>query len=61
MPRSLVFIEIFLCFFKFMEGHISSVWNKVKVTQLNPANKVPFATRNEAIQAGYLPCKVCKP
>jgi methylphosphotriester-DNA--protein-cysteine methyltransferase len=28
---------------------------------MNPANKVPFATRDEAIQAGYVPCKVCRP
>lgn len=37
------------------------MWNKVKVALLNPSNKVPFATRDEAIQAGYVPCRVCKP
>lgn len=31
------------------------------VGKMNPANKVPFATRDEAISAGYVPCKVCKP
>ncbi len=31
------------------------------VSAMNPANKVPFATRDEAVQAGYVPCKVCKP
>jgi len=31
------------------------------VTRMNPANKVPFKTRDEAIRAGYVPCKVCKP
>jgi micrococcal nuclease len=31
------------------------------VSQMNPANKVPFATREAAIAAGYVPCKICKP
>ena len=31
------------------------------VGQMNPANKVPFVTRDDAIAAGYVPCKVCQP
>jgi len=31
------------------------------VGEMNPENKVPFATREAAISAGYVPCKVCKP
>jgi micrococcal nuclease len=31
------------------------------VGMMNPKNKVPFRTREEAIRAGYIPCKVCKP
>jgi micrococcal nuclease len=31
------------------------------VGQMNPANKVPFATRAAAIAAGYVPCKICRP
>lgn len=31
------------------------------VSAMNPSNKVPFTTRDEAIQAGYVPCKVCRP
>lgn len=31
------------------------------VGKMNPSNKVFFDTRQEAINAGYVPCKVCKP
>ena len=31
------------------------------VAQMNPANKVCFATREEAIAQGYRPCKNCRP
>ncbi|MEM3484061.1 MAG: thermonuclease family protein [Candidatus Methanomethyliaceae archaeon] len=31
------------------------------VTRMNPSNMVPFKTRDEAIAAGYIPCKVCRP
>ena len=31
------------------------------VRKMNPANKVFFNTRDEAINAGYVPCKVCAP
>lgn len=29
--------------------------------KISPANRVYFKTREEAIQQGYVPCKVCKP
>lgn len=29
--------------------------------KIRPANRVYFDTREEAIEAGYIPCKVCKP
>lgn len=31
------------------------------VDQMNPANKVPYATREQAVSAGYVPCKNCNP
>lgn len=31
------------------------------VRKMNPANKVFFNTRDEAVNAGYVPCKVCAP
>ena len=31
------------------------------VGKMNPVNKVYMNTREEAIQAGYVPCKRCKP
>lgn len=31
------------------------------VGKMNPANKVYINTRNEAINAGYVPCKRCNP
>ncbi|MBQ3337177.1 MAG: nuclease [Selenomonadaceae bacterium] len=31
------------------------------VGKMNPANKVFLNTREEAIAAGYVPCKRCKP
>lgn len=31
------------------------------VSKMNPSNKVPFASREDAINAGYVPCKVCRP
>ena len=31
------------------------------VTQMKDSNKVPFDTREEAINQGYEPCKVCNP
>ncbi|MBQ6298213.1 MAG: hypothetical protein IJK81_11125 [Selenomonadaceae bacterium] len=31
------------------------------VNKMNPANKVFMNTRDEAINAGYVPCKRCKP
>jgi methylphosphotriester-DNA--protein-cysteine methyltransferase len=31
------------------------------VSQMNESNKVWFETREEAIAAGYVPCKVCRP
>ena len=27
----------------------------------HPENFVPFQTRDEAVDAGYVPCKVCNP
>lgn len=29
--------------------------------KISPANRVYFETREEAIEAGYTPCKVCRP
>lgn len=31
------------------------------VGKMNPANRVDFNTRDEAINAGYIPCKRCQP
>ena len=31
------------------------------VNKMNPANKVYMNTRDEAISAGYVPCKRCNP
>ena len=31
------------------------------VGKMNPANKVYMNTRDEAINAGYVPCKRCNP
>ena len=31
------------------------------VSQMNENNKVWFESREEAISAGYIPCKVCRP
>ena len=31
------------------------------VGRMNPSNKVFFDTRDDAINEGYVPCKVCKP
>ncbi|MBR1646074.1 MAG: nuclease [Selenomonadaceae bacterium] len=31
------------------------------VGKMNPKNRVDFQTRDEAIQAGYVPCKRCNP
>ena len=31
------------------------------VNKMNPANRVDFSTRDEAINAGYVPCKRCNP
>jgi competence protein ComEC len=29
--------------------------------QIKPANLIGFKTREEAVTAGYVPCKVCRP
>lgn len=31
------------------------------VGKMNPNNRVYFNTRDEAVKAGYVPCKRCKP
>lgn len=31
------------------------------VGKMNSANRVAFNTRDEAVNAGYVPCKRCKP
>ncbi|WP_434132806.1 hypothetical protein KIAC18_000327 [Sporomusa sphaeroides] len=31
------------------------------VGQMNAGNKVYFDSRDEAVNAGYVPCKVCRP
>ena len=31
------------------------------VDRMNPKNRVDFQSRDEAIAAGYVPCKRCKP
>lgn len=31
------------------------------VGKMNPNNRVHFNTRDEAVNAGYIPCKRCKP
>ncbi|MFH1800604.1 MAG: Ada metal-binding domain-containing protein [Candidatus Omnitrophota bacterium] len=35
----------------------SCVWAK----RIKPSNLVGFSSKEEAMQAGYIPCKVCKP
>ena len=37
------------------------VGNCASVGKMNPKNRVNFQTRDEAIQAGYVPCKRCNP
>ena len=29
------------------------------VLKIKPGNSVPFATKDEAVRAGYAPCKIC--
>ena len=29
------------------------------VLKIKPENKVPFASKEEAVKAGYAPCKIC--
>lgn len=29
--------------------------------KINPGNKIVFKNKEEALGAGYIPCKVCKP
>ncbi|MQL50853.1 hypothetical protein GFC01_00890 [Desulfofundulus thermobenzoicus] len=29
--------------------------------KISPSNRVEFNTREEAVNAGYQPCKVCRP
>ncbi|WP_224983007.1 Ada metal-binding domain-containing protein [Geomonas agri] len=29
--------------------------------RINPANKVRFDSRDQAIKNGYVPCKICRP
>ncbi|WP_423218578.1 Ada metal-binding domain-containing protein [Syntrophothermus lipocalidus] len=29
--------------------------------EISPKNRVRFSTREEAIEAGYQPCKACRP
>lgn len=29
------------------------------VLKIKPENKVPFGTKEEAVKAGYAPCKIC--
>lgn len=31
------------------------------VGKMNPAHKVSFESRTDAVNAGYVPCKRCKP
>ena len=31
------------------------------VYQMNDSNKIYFNSRDEAIDSGYIPCKVCRP
>ena len=31
------------------------------VAKMNPGNKVYFNTRDDAVNSGYVPCKVCRP
>jgi len=35
--------------------------NCSSVNKMNPANRVDFTTREEAVNAGYIPCKRCQP
>jgi methylphosphotriester-DNA--protein-cysteine methyltransferase len=31
------------------------------VLKMSPQNKIYFELREKAVQAGYIPCKVCRP
>lgn len=31
------------------------------VKQMKDSNKVPYSSREDAINAGYRPCKICSP
>ena len=33
----------------------------VKVGKINPTNLIKFRSTEDAIKAGFIPCKVCKP
>ena len=37
--------------------YLSCTWAK----KVGPANRVEFDSREAAVSAGYVPCKVCKP
>ena len=41
-----------------MKFHLASCSS---VGQMNPEHRVPYSTRQAAIQAGYVPCKRCNP
>ena len=48
----------------FIANKNSKVFHKADcklVAKMKPENKVPYASRDEAIKAGYKPCKVCNP
>lgn len=38
--------------------HLLSCYSGKKIA---PANQIYFDTRNQAIEASYVPCKICKP
>ena len=52
----------------FASGYVGNANSKVfhysdctSANKMNPANKIIFNSRDEAVQTGYRPCKKCKP
>ncbi|MCL5062959.1 MAG: hypothetical protein M0Z70_08040 [Nitrospiraceae bacterium] len=64
---ALVFLLLFIPSVAFAEFWASKMSNKYHypsckwAQKINPANLIRFKTPEDAIKAGYIPCKVCKP
>ena len=73
MKKFLSAILVGVCFLTMMSvvfaaNYIGNANSKIfhysdcsSVNKMNPANKISFNSRDEAIQNGYRPCKRCSP